>query len=82
MSMKTAISVPDETFDAATKRAQELGMSRSEFFSRAARRYLDDLDRGSLTAQIDQAIEAAGADDSAAAATEAGKRRLGAGADW
>jgi len=29
--MKTAISVPDETFDQAERRAAELGMSRSEF---------------------------------------------------
>jgi hypothetical protein len=33
--------VPDDTFDRATKQAAELGISRSEFFTRAARRYLD-----------------------------------------
>ena len=38
--MKTAISVPDETFAQATRQAAELGISRSEFFARAARRYL------------------------------------------
>jgi len=80
--MKTAISVPDETFDEATKRAHELGMSRSEFFSRAARRYLDDLAKESLTAQIDHALEALGDDDSSAAALEAGRRRLDRDADW
>lgn len=56
--MKTAISLPKTTFTAATSRAAELGISRSEFFAVAARRYLDepidvlpaylsdDLDRG------------------------------------
>ena len=39
-SVKTAISVPDETFEQATRQAAELGISRSEFFARAARRYL------------------------------------------
>lgn len=34
-------SVPDDTFDRATKQAAELGIIRSEFFTRAARRYLD-----------------------------------------
>jgi metal-responsive CopG/Arc/MetJ family transcriptional regulator len=55
--MKTAISLPDETFDRVAQRASELGMSRSEFFTRAAQRYLDDLDAKSLTGQIDSALE-------------------------
>ena len=55
--MKTAISVPDETFDRVSRRATALGMSRSEFFARAAQRYLDDLDAESLTKQIDSAVE-------------------------
>lgn len=80
--MKTAISVPDDTFDEATKRARELGMSRSEFFSRAARKYLDELSRESLTHQIDQALDLAGDDDSSAAAVAAGRRRLDEDADW
>jgi hypothetical protein len=76
-SMKTAISVPDDTFERASKRAQDLGMSRSEFFSRAAARYLDDLDRESVTHQIDAAVTAFGAsDDSAADAVSAGQRLL------
>ena len=80
--MKTAISVPDETFEQATKKATELGISRSEFFARAARRYLDELASRSLTQQVDEALHAAGRDDSAAAATAAGRRRLAAGDDW
>lgn len=55
--MKTAISLPDETFDRASRRARDLGMSRSEFFTRAAQRYLDELDSQSLTKQIDNALE-------------------------
>ncbi|HXZ74176.1 MAG TPA: ribbon-helix-helix protein, CopG family [Streptosporangiaceae bacterium] len=80
--MKTAISVPDETFEQATRQAAELGISRSEFFARAARRYLDELAARSLTQQVDEALQAAGRDDSADAATAAGRRRLAAGDDW
>lgn len=81
--MKTAISVPDETFERATKQAAELGISRSEFFSRAARRYLDELASRSLTEQVNEALEAAGGgDDSAAAAARAGRRLLAAGDEW
>lgn len=80
--MKTAISVPDETFEQAAKQAAKLGISRSEFFSRAARRYLDELAANSLTRQIDQALQMVSADDSAAAAAAAGRIRLVAGDDW
>ena len=80
--MKTAISVPDDTFEQASKQAAELGISRSEFFARAARRYLDELAARSLTQQVDDALRAAGGDDSAAAAVQAGRRRLAAGNEW
>jgi metal-responsive CopG/Arc/MetJ family transcriptional regulator len=80
--VKTAISVPDETFRQATRQAAELGISRSEFFARAARRYLDELAAQSLTQQIDQALQAAGCDDSATAATAVGRTRLATGDEW
>ncbi len=75
--MKTAISVPDETFEKASRRAHDLGMSRSEFFTRAAARYLDELDAESVTRQIDVALAALGdGDDSAADAVATGHRTL------
>lgn len=80
--MKTAISVPDETFAQATRQAAEMGISRSEFFARAARRYLDELASRSLTQEVNEALQAAGGDDSAIAAAQAGRRRLTAGDDW
>ena len=84
LGVKTAISVPDETFEKATRRAHDLGMSRSEFFSRAAARYLDELDAESVTRQIDLAVAAqAGQDDSAADAVAVGRRVLAdASGEW
>jgi metal-responsive CopG/Arc/MetJ family transcriptional regulator len=79
--MKTAISVPDETFERATRRAEQLGISRSEFFSTAAKRYLEDLDRESLTARIDEALGLVGDDRDTIVATDVGRSRL-AQADW
>lgn len=79
--VKTAISVPDATFDRVTRRAQELGMSRSELFTRAAEHYLKVLDRESLSRRLDEALEAVGTDDSAHLAVEAGRRTLGRD-DW
>jgi metal-responsive CopG/Arc/MetJ family transcriptional regulator len=81
--VKTAISVPDDIFNEATGQAAELGISRSEFFSRAARLYLDELAWHGLTSQIDEALRTAGGDDSGPAAASAGRRLLSAeDDDW
>jgi hypothetical protein len=80
--MKTAISLPDDTYEQATRQASELGISRSEFFARAARRYLDELAEESLTQQIDEALDAAGTDESSAIAVAAGRYRLASEDDW
>jgi metal-responsive CopG/Arc/MetJ family transcriptional regulator len=74
--MKTAISVPDETFARVERRSHALGMSRSQFYTTAVRRYLDDLDAESDTETIDAALEGVPADTSAAAAVRAGRRLL------
>jgi antitoxin MazE6 len=79
--MKTAISLPDEIYAQATRQAAELGISRSEFFARAARLYLDELASQSLTQQIDEALQAAD-DDSNAAAAAAGRGYLAGQDDW
>jgi len=57
-------------------------MSRSEFFTVAARRYIQELDAQSLTARIDAALAFAGSDETAQAAGHAGRRVLAAGDDW
>ena len=58
--MKTAISVPDETFARVERAASRLGVSRSEFFARAAERWLADLEDAGLTDAINAAL---GSDD-------------------
>lgn len=80
--MKTAISIPDETFNEAERRAAELGISRSEFFTTAARHYIQELDAQSLTGRIDAALAFAGLDETSEAAVRAGRRALAAGDDW
>ena len=80
-AVKTAISLPDDTYEQATRQAAELGISRSEFFARAARSYLDQLASHSLTQQINEALQTA-ADDSNAAAAAAGRKYLAGQDDW
>jgi hypothetical protein len=76
--MKTAISVPDETFVQVEQSAKSLGVTRSEFYTRAARFYLDHLEQESLTDEINAALD--GVDESNEVAAAAGRRHL-AGAD-
>jgi metal-responsive CopG/Arc/MetJ family transcriptional regulator len=82
--MKTAISLPDDIFDGVERGAAALGITRSEFFARAAQRYLDELERQSLTARINAALDAQTRPDDATADLIAyGRRRLAAmDDDW
>jgi hypothetical protein len=79
--MKTAISLPDDTYEQATRQAAQLGISRSEFMARAARSYLDQLAAHSLTRQIDEALQAT-QDDSGTAAAAVGRHFLAGQDDW
>jgi metal-responsive CopG/Arc/MetJ family transcriptional regulator len=40
--MKTAISIPDSTFDAAEQLARRMKMSRSELYTKAVSSYIKD----------------------------------------
>jgi len=39
--VKTAISLPDKTFEEGEKLAQKLGISRSELYARALKQYVE-----------------------------------------
>jgi metal-responsive CopG/Arc/MetJ family transcriptional regulator len=70
--VKTAISLPDETFRRMDRAAKRLGVSRSELFARAAESWLDAVGDDETTAAINRAIAGLAADheftDAAAAA--------------
>ncbi len=61
--MKTAISLPDETFERAERAAKRLGITRSELYARAVDAFVESLDRTSVTSMLDAAIERTGHDD-------------------
>ena len=50
--MKTAISVPDEIFEAAEQAAKTLGLSRSELYATAVREYIERYRRDSVTDKL------------------------------
>ena len=54
MSMKTAISIPDDLFDSADRLAEELGVSRSELYARAVEEYVAKARGADLTAKLNE----------------------------
>ena len=51
--MKTAISVPDEVFEAADRTAKKLGVSRSELYSTAVHEYIERHKMEIVTSRLD-----------------------------
>jgi metal-responsive CopG/Arc/MetJ family transcriptional regulator len=52
--MKTAISLPDSVFEQAEALAQELGLSRSELYTRALQTYLRRYNRDQILLKLNQ----------------------------
>lgn len=52
--MKTAISLPDEVFEAAEELAEELGVSRSQLYSRAVAGYVAQHRDEAVTAKLNE----------------------------
>lgn len=81
--MKTAISVPDDVFGQVELASAQLGISRSAFFTAAARRWLRDLDGETITEQIDAALVGVDGDENAPFLRDAAQRLGGAGGgEW
>ena len=55
--MKTAISIPDEIFHTANHLAKRLGMSRSEFYSKAVSSYIVAHQNEGITKALDEIYE-------------------------
>jgi metal-responsive CopG/Arc/MetJ family transcriptional regulator len=69
--MKTAISLPDDTFHRVDRAAKQLGLSRSEFFARAAESWLAAIDDDGTTDAINAALRGVNADHEFTAAAAA-----------
>ncbi len=52
--MKTAISLPDELFEAAERVARRLGLSRSELYQRALAKFLEGQNDAAIIAELNQ----------------------------
>lgn len=75
--MRTVITIPDGTFERATRAATALGITMSEFVERAVERYIGELSGESLTERVNAAVDRVGETDASNhAAAEAGRRRL------
>jgi len=52
--MKTAISIPDEVFEAADRTAKKLGVSRSELYATAVHEFIERNRVEDVTSKLDQ----------------------------
>lgn len=52
--MKTAISLPDSVFEEAEALAQQLGLSRSELYTKALQAYLKRYNREQILLKLNQ----------------------------
>ena len=52
--MKTAISLPDSVFEQAEVLSQQLGMSRSELYTKALQAYLKRYNRDQILLKLNQ----------------------------
>ena len=54
LSMKTAISIPDDLFQVAERTARRLGLSRSQFYQRAVAHFLEQQTDTHVTEALDE----------------------------
>ncbi len=52
--MKTAISIPDEVFEAAERAAKRLGVSRSQLYSNAVKEFIERHRRENVTDKLNE----------------------------
>ena len=58
--MKTAVSIPDDVFEAADRLARREGRTRSDVYATALRRYVADHHQAEITEALDRVAEAIG----------------------
>ena len=74
--MKTAVSIPDELFEAAEEVRDQLGISRSELYARALRAVVEQRSVDAVTAKLNDVA------DACETSVEPGLARLESWAIW
>jgi hypothetical protein len=54
--MKTAVSIPGPLFQAAERLANDLGLPRSQLYSRALERYVSEAQQQDVTARLEAGL--------------------------
>ncbi|MDA8393215.1 MAG: ChpI protein [Actinomycetota bacterium] len=54
MTVKTAVSVPDDLYDRAEQAAKQLGVNRSQLYARALAKYLQDIGPDPVTDRLNE----------------------------
>jgi predicted transcriptional regulator len=78
--MKTAISIPDDVFESADALAEEMGISRSQLYSRAVAEYVAKYRTGDVTARLNEVY--AGGPSGVGGAFRAAQARSVGSSEW
>ena len=81
-AMKTAISIPDATFESAERLAKRLGISRSQLYSTAIGALIEKYRYNGVTEQLDAVYETNPDASSLDKGIEALQSRVFEGDDW
>ena len=60
--MKTAVSIPDDVYEAAEAMATRLNISRSRLYTNALRQYVDNGNEKAMTEAINRVVDELGED--------------------
>jgi predicted transcriptional regulator len=60
MTVKTAISIPDDVFRAAEETAHRLGLSRSELYAKAVAEFVRSQDKSWISETLDRVLDEEG----------------------
>jgi metal-responsive CopG/Arc/MetJ family transcriptional regulator len=80
--MKTAISLPDELFEAVERLVRRSGLSRSELYAQALREYVARHTQDEVTEALSAVVEQAGRSREDERFIDASARELLANTEW
>lgn len=83
MSVKTAVSLPDDLYERAEQAARQLGLNRSQFYARALAQYLQDIGPDPVTERLSELADQHAKESTALESSAAARSMIDSGGwEW
>lgn len=83
ISVKTAVSLPDDLYERAEQAAQQLGVNRSQLYARALIKYLQDIGPDPVTDRLNELAAEHAKERTALESSAAARSMIDSGSwDW